>query len=164
MVRVAGPTARLPNAAREEAEQREHKDDDEDDPEDSHGFICPPFLWIYNVGNVLAGTGNGIRHSIAGLTPYRSRSSTYSAAARFARDGDGDRSARSITFFAVCSAATNSITSTRYPAISSADARSASVTRSACRPSRSPCRRRPSLSFPAICAASSWWQHGATTI
>ena len=43
-------------------------------------------------------------------------------------------------------------------------ARSASVTRSAWRPSSRPCRSRPSFSRVAICAASSWWQHGATTI
>ena len=37
-----GPSVRLPDAAREEAEQREYQDDDQDDPEDSH-FSSPFF-------------------------------------------------------------------------------------------------------------------------
>ena len=49
----------------------------------------------------------------AGSTPYASRSSRYCPRARRARDGDGARSARSSRFLAVCSADTNSITSTR---------------------------------------------------
>src|SRR5205085_4931862 len=35
------PRGRLPDPAREEAEQRENQDDDEDDPEDSHGCGVP---------------------------------------------------------------------------------------------------------------------------
>src|SRR5258708_21753973 len=115
-MRHAGPSACSPNAAREEAEQRQNEHHDQDDPEDSHGRKAPFFSsWRNNGAQGLGDTAkrSPSSRSIAGSTPHRSRSSTYSAAARSARVADGARSARSIRFFAVCSVDTNSITSTR---------------------------------------------------
>src|SRR5258706_1380721 len=114
-MRDLGPSAGSPNAAREEAEQRQHKHHDQDDPEDSH--VRGPLFssWEKNGDQALGDTArrSPSRRSIAGSTPHRSRSSTYSAAARSARGADGARSARNIKVFAVCSVDTNSITSTR---------------------------------------------------
>ncbi len=73
----------------------------------------PLFRHTGNEAQRESDTGNETNRSIAGSTPKRSRSSRYSFSARSARDGEGARSARNMTFFAVCSAETNSITSTR---------------------------------------------------
>src|SRR6476646_9064110 len=115
-MRDLGPSGGSPNAAREEAEQRQNQHHDQNDPEDSHGRKAPFFSSCEkNEVQALGDTAkrSPSRRSIAGSTPHRSRSSTYSAAARSARDADGARSARSIRFFAMCSVDTNSITSTR---------------------------------------------------
>src|SRR2546425_8599309 len=105
-----GPT-RLPDAAGEETQQREHEYHDQDDPENAHLRRFPPFRQE-NDPQRLTVTGASSR-SRAGSTPHRSASAVYSSRARDSRWGEGARTARIITFLAVCSAETNSITSAR---------------------------------------------------
>ena len=97
---------------------------------------------------------------MCGVTPQNAFISRYSAT----NSGSPTfpvYTARIIRLRAVCSGLTNSTTSTRYPAIRRASARKASVTMSAVRSRRMPCRRT-GRSTPSARKSlfKAWWQHG----
>ncbi len=109
----SGPRCGSPDAAREEAEQRENEDDDQDDPENSH-VSSSPFRLRRQRRSAPLGYGQRQEPLDRGLdAPAVAQLDVLGRARVRALAAEGARSARSITFFAVCSAETNSITSTR---------------------------------------------------
>ena len=88
---------------------------------------------------VTPGSLSARRRPSVGSIPSSATNARYSANA-FARSRPGRATARSRTFFGVCSSSTNSTTWTSYPTAPRSCARAASVTSAANRSRRVPCR------------------------
>ena len=124
----------------------------------------PPFSYGNNDVRP-AVTETGSSRSIAGATPKRSRSSTYSARARAPRAAaDGARTARSITFFGgvLGRDELDHVDAVAERLERGGPQRVGHEVRLA--PEQQPVAEQRVLLAAAICAASSWWQQGATTI